>query len=203
MSKTIEPKICGDCVNMRPEDGYCGRQTAYVNYFDEAPGACFVSRTEVEEFISSAPKPNKLKKDKKEVKLQPDGRPKFRGRHGYDLPADQKYCARCGRVLPRTAFGSCKAKYDGLASWCKECSNAAARESHVKKKAEFERLKAAESAVSAVSAKPAAAEKTEKPAPSVQKVVEYVPAPLSQWGDESLVEELRRRGWKVTCTKEI
>lgn len=189
----VDKNTCGKCVNMRGEDGYCGRKSAYVHVFDEAPEACFVSRTEVEETIASAPKPNKLKKDKKEVKLQPDGRPLFRGRHGYDLPEDKKYCARCGRVLPRTAFGSCKAKYDGLASWCKECSNAAARESHVKKKAEFERLKSAASAKPAESATPPPAEVTKG---QKDKFVT-----LSQFPSDALVEELRHRGYTVRCTK--
>ena len=82
---------CGDCVQMRKEDGYCPRLGRYVNYFRKA---CkdYVDRNDVEATIAAAPpaKPN------------------------------TRTCKQCGRDLPLEQFTrSCKSR-DGYTHTCKE-----------------------------------------------------------------------------------
>lgn len=36
-----------------------------------------------------------------------------------------KLCRKCGRTLPLSDFGRDSQKYDGMAWWCKECSEKA------------------------------------------------------------------------------
>ena len=240
MNHMKKNNTCGDCVNMHELDGYCGRQSRYVNFFDDAPAACFVSRTDVEETIAAAPKPatpgTKVCKDcGRELPLEQcpkhgrsrDGRNsvcmecfskkmrKAKSDYWADkphkekpkpeiLPDGQKRCKRCGRVLPVTEFGKHKNTYDHLHPLCNECRSEVGRETYERTCAKKGVApKPPKSAVSAVSANSAAAESPQTPVSPVAKVTEYVPAPLSSWADEALVEELRRRGWTVTCTKEI
>ena len=42
-------------------------------------------------------------------------------------PPNQKWCSRCQRWLPRTAFFHCAGRHDGLATHCKPCNQAAQR----------------------------------------------------------------------------
>jgi hypothetical protein len=34
-----------------------------------------------------------------------------------------KYCSRCHRCLPLTAFGRHRGRWDGRQGWCRECAN--------------------------------------------------------------------------------
>jgi hypothetical protein len=34
-----------------------------------------------------------------------------------------KYCSRCARCLPLTAFSHHKGRWDGRLAWCKACAN--------------------------------------------------------------------------------
>lgn len=96
MSKSTDTNPrCGDCVQMREEDGYCGRVGRYVNYFRVA---CkdFVDRNDVEATIAAAPpaKPN------------------------------TRTCKQCGRELPLEQFTrSCKSR-DGYTHTCRDCFSA-------------------------------------------------------------------------------
>lgn len=93
--KTDTNPRCGDCVNMHPEDGYCGRVGRYVNYFREA---CkyFVDRKDVEATIAAAP----------------------------PAKPTTRTCKQCGRELPLEQFTrSCKSR-DGYTHTCKECFSA-------------------------------------------------------------------------------
>ena len=44
-----------------------------------------------------------------------------------------KRCPRCGRLLPRSAFGRSSRYKDGLTWWCRECNAEAARRFRRKK----------------------------------------------------------------------
>ena len=92
---TTTTPLCGSCVNMREEDGYCGRVGRYVNYFRKACKG-YVDRNDVEATIAAAPpaKPN------------------------------TRTCKQCGRELPLEQFTrSCKSR-DGYTHTCKECFSA-------------------------------------------------------------------------------
>jgi hypothetical protein len=97
--------ICGNCINMRDDNGYCGRITRYVNFFDEAQGRCFVSRDG---------EPGTAPTRKRAKRRQPSR---------YDpVPSGMQYCPRCGRTLPKDAFGACLRRPNGRAYYCKECA---------------------------------------------------------------------------------
>ena len=86
---------CGDCVQMREEDGYCGRVGRYVNYFRVA---CkdYVDRNATDTVKAEAPK---------------------------EKPGT-RVCKQCGRELPLEQFTrSCKSR-DGYTHTCKECFSA-------------------------------------------------------------------------------
>ena len=214
---TTSPR-CGDCVNMRKEDGYCGRVGRYVNYFRKA---CkdYVDRKDVEANIAAAPpaKPNTrtCKQCGRELPLEQFTR-SCKSRDGYThtckecfsaqmsekkkalwaskpkkekpvqeqevLPEGQKRCRRCGRILPVTAFGRHATTPDHLHPTCTECRKAEGR-------AVYERNCARKGI-------------TPKP-PRVDVPTEDIIGTLPTFSDEQLVAELRRRGWTVTCTKEL
>lgn len=182
-------KTCGDCVNMRAEDGYCGRKSAYVHVFDEAPGKCFVSKEDVEETIAAAPKIPRRKRGKPTTTEIPKAgqKPKRDGRRGhYLVPEGMKYCPTCGKVKPLEDFGNCKSKSDGKAYQCKECAAATTRENYRKKKEEIRRLKEEGAAPQPAKAEPKESTLT-----------------IKELSDADLVAELRYRGWTVTCRKSI
>lgn len=214
-------------MNMRPEDGYCGRQSAYVNYFDEAK-PCFVSREDVEATIASAPV----------LKRKPG----------------TKVCKKCGRELPLDQFPLHPHSRDGHNNTCRECFASRMREvqleraakkpkkakpvkvredlpegmkrckrcGQVKPVTEFGRHKntfdhlhpccndcrreqgraAYEKKCAALGVKPVPAKSadTQIPQPAGKK---YAPLTIRELSDQDLVKELRYRGWTVTCTKEI
>lgn len=96
--------ICGNCVNMRDDNGYCGRVSQYVNFFDDAQGRCFVSRFGDTETVMS-----------RQVKHKQPAR--------HDVtPAGMQYCPRCKRTLPLEAFGFCMRRPSGRAYYCKACA---------------------------------------------------------------------------------
>lgn len=231
---------CGSCVQMRKEDGYCGRVGRYVNYFHVACNG-YVDRIEAaeKEAIDSMPEPEdpevRVKEDAKMRRkgiLHPDPKPGTRvckscgrelpleqftrsckSRDGYthtclecfskamrekklalwatkphkekpvkeDLPEGQKRCRRCGRILPVTAFGRHATTPDHLHPTCTECRKAEGR-------AVYERN---------------CARKGITPKPPRVDVPTDVIGTLPTFTDEQLVAELRRRGWTVTCTKEL
>ena len=96
MSKSTDTNPrCGDCVQMRKEDGYCGRVGRYVNYFH---AACkdYVDRNATDTVKAEAPK---------------------------EKPGT-RVCKQCGRELPLDQFTrSCKSR-DGYTHTCKECFSA-------------------------------------------------------------------------------
>ena len=95
MSNNTTNPCCGDCVQMRKEDGYCGRVGRYVNYFHAACKG-FVDRNDVEATIAAAP----------------------------PAKPDTRTCKQCGRELPLEQFTrSCKSR-DGYTHTCKECFSA-------------------------------------------------------------------------------
>ena len=197
-------EICGDCVNMRKEDGHCGRIGNYVNYFR---AACknFVDRKDVEETIAAAPKLTKpgtkvCKDCGRELPLEQFPRhPKSRDGHTSvcaecyskkmravhakadaaqpkeSLPEGQRRCSKCGRVLPLSEFARRSKSKDGLQYECRDCKKAA----------------------KVTSDKNVPLTLSEEPEPK------YKPITVRDLSDEDLVKELRYRGWKVACTKEL
>lgn len=103
MSQDNTP-ICGNCVNMRDDTGYCGRITRYVNFFDDAQPRCFVSRYGDADTVV----PRRAKH------RQPA--------HHDTTPAGMQYCPRCGRTLPLEAFGICLRRASRRAYYCKACA---------------------------------------------------------------------------------
>lgn len=101
-----------------------------------------------------------------------------------------KVCKGCGKTLPLSAFAKCKTLADGYENKCKDCRNEQARQNRKNKAGgklrKYER-------------KAAPAPKAEKPA--VQAV--SAPKGISSHTDAELVAELRKRGYKVQCTKEV
>ena len=96
--------ICGNCVNMRDDNGYCGRITRYVNFFDDAQGRCFVSR-------DGEPGTVVIRRTKRKQPARHDA-----------SPSGKQYCSRCGRTLPLEAFGFCMRRPSGRAYYCKACA---------------------------------------------------------------------------------
>ena len=91
--KTDTNPRCGDCVNMRKEDGYCGRVGRYVNYFRVA---CkdYVDRIEAEEekALASMPEP-----EEPEVRVKADAKIRRKGILHPDPKPTTKTCKDCGR----------------------------------------------------------------------------------------------------------
>ena len=234
---------CGDCVNMRADDGYCGRLGRYVNYFRVA---CkdYADRIEAaeKEAIDSMPEPEEpavrvnperatAAKMRRRAEKEPGtektckncGRTlpleqfakhaKSRDGHSCtcqecyskkmsdtrkaywatqphkekpvpeDLPEGQKRCTRCGRVLPVEAFGKHPSTHDHLHPHCLECRKEEGR-------AAYERN----------------CEKrgvTPKPPKDSQPEQKETTKTIRELTDLELVEELRYRGWTVTCIKTI
>ena len=96
-----------------------------------------------------------------------------------------KVCKRCGRELPLEAFGKTVRSKDGYQSNCRECQAELVRQGWEKRRAEGK-------------AHPAP---MRKKAPK-ETTVAANPA-LAELPDHDLVQELRRRGYDVKCTKTI
>ena len=105
-----------------------------------------------------------------------------------------KTCTKCGRELPISEFYAKTGAKDGLQTICKECHNAKTKESVARRKAQAE------------AAKQEKPKTTAKPKDTVEKLTEAVAGitnGLKAITDRTLVDELRARGWTVTCTRTI
>lgn len=99
--------------------------------------------------------------------------------------AKTKTCTKCGRELPISEFYARTGAKDGLQTICKECHNAKTKESIARRKAQAEE---------------------EKPKDTIKELTEAVAGitnGLKAVADRTLVDELRARGWTVTCTRTI
>lgn len=103
--------------------------------------------------------------------------------------AKTKTCTKCGRELPISEFYAKTGAKDGLQTICKECHIAKSKESVARRKAKQEKPKT-----------------TTKPECTVKELTEAVAGitnGLKAITDQTLVAELRARGWEVTCTRTI
>lgn len=99
--------------------------------------------------------------------------------------AKTKTCTKCGRELPISEFYARTGAKDGLQTICKECHNAKSKESIARRKAQAEEA---------------------KPKDTIKELTEAVAGitnGLKAVADRTLVDELRARGWTVTCTRTI
>ena len=99
--------------------------------------------------------------------------------------AKTKTCTKCGRELPISEFYARTGAKDGLQTICKECHNAKTKESVARRKAQAEDA---------------------KPKDTIKELTEAVAGitnGLKAVADRTLVDELRARGWTVTCTRTI
>lgn len=123
MSEKIKIQICGDCVNMREEDGYCGRLGRYVNYF---LAACknYVDRIAVaeEQAAASMPQPEEL-----DVRVKADAKMRRKGILHPDPKPSTKVCKTCGRELPLDQFPKHIKSRDGHDGVCMDCKREAMR----------------------------------------------------------------------------
>lgn len=120
MSNTTTICICGSCVNMRKEDGYCGHLGRYVNYFRVACNG-YVDRIEAaeKEAFASMPEP-----EEPEVRVKEDAKMRRMALLHPDPKPTTRTCKSCGRELPLDKFTrSCKSR-DGYTHTCKECFSA-------------------------------------------------------------------------------
>lgn len=96
-----------------------------------------------------------------------------------------KVCKRCGRELPLEAFGKTVRSKDGYQSNCRECQAELVRQGWDKRRAEGKA----------------------HPAPMRKKAPKETPVAanpaVSELPDHDLAQELRRRGYDVTCKKII
>ncbi len=95
---------------------------------------------------------------------------------------ETKTCTRCGREFPLESFPTSKKAKDGHISVCKECNSKARSEARPKKKTVH---------VEGVALFPASTD------PAAH------PDIMGAIADKALVEELRKRGWEVTCKRII
>lgn len=121
MSKSTDTNPrCGDCVNMRKEDGYCGRVGRYVNYFRKA---CkdLVDRIEAEEekTLASMPEP-----EEPDVRVKADAKMR---RKAEKKAVTEKTCKNCGRTLPIDQFPAHSKSKDGHDGVCMDCKREAMR----------------------------------------------------------------------------
>ncbi len=95
--------------------------------------------------------------------------------------AKTKTCTKCGRELPISEFYARTGAKDGLQTICKDCHNAKSKESIARRKTQTETAK------------------QEKPTEEVAGITNGLKAIT----DQTLVAELRARGWEVTCTRTV
>ena len=103
--------------------------------------------------------------------------------------AKTKTCTKCGRELPISEFYARTGAKDGLQTICKDCHNAKSKESIARRKAKQEKPKT-----------------TTKPKDTIKELTEEVAGitnGLKAITDQTLVAELRARGWEVTCTRTV
>lgn len=201
-------RTCSRCVNLRDADGYCSRRGEYRNALADALDGCFVDRSEAFDHIESVlkngpeqkPVTKKCRGCGRELPLDRFPRhPKSRDGHtsvcaecyskkmkavhakaeaahpSEVLQAGQRRCSKCGRVLPVSEFARRSKSKDGLQYECRDCKKAA----------------------KVTSDKNVPLTLSEEPEPK------YKPITVHDLTEEDLVAELRYRGWKVVCTKEL
>ena len=157
--------VCMDCPNYQ-KGGYCTHKHKDVSAL--AP-ACDYAKTLNQKFNpedTDEPMTTSSAKD-------------------YDIELAEpktKRCPRCGRDLPKEAFGKNRATKDGFQNWCKECTNAQNKEHRAAK-------------ASARNQAPAPDPEPKTKAPAVV-VREKMTA-------KQMVDALRAEGWTVTCYRTI
>lgn len=95
---------------------------------------------------------------------------------------ETKVCKRCGREFPLESFPPSKKAKDGHLSVCKECNSKARSDARPEKRT----VHVEEVALFPASTEPVAH-----------------PEIMSAIADKTLVEELRKRGWEVTCKRTV
>lgn len=93
-----------------------------------------------------------------------------------------KVCAKCGRELPIENFRKNPKSKDGYLNTCRECISAT--------------MKAAYAKTNGI--EPSEPANEPKPEVKNEEAVQFY-----QPTDQALVDELRRRGWDVKCTKVV
>jgi hypothetical protein len=105
-----------------------------------------------------------------------------------------KVCPKCGRELPAEAFGTHIRTKDGLQPTCKEC----------RREAQLGRSRGGRPRKTP---KPQEAAEQKQPEPATKKAWKIADGPyfedLRNYTDINLVQELRRRGYDVTCKKTV
>ena len=104
---------------------------------------------------------------------------------GYNIELaepETKRCPRCGRNLPKEAFGKNRTTKDGLQNRCKECTNA-----------QEKARKAAKASARNQAPAPDPEPKTKAPAVVVREKMTA----------KQMVDALRAEGWTVTCYRTI
>lgn len=99
--------------------------------------------------------------------------------------AKTKTCTKCGRELPISEFYAKAGAKDGLQTICKECHIAKTKESIARRKAQAEKAKPKDT--------------IKEPTEAVAGITNGLKAVT----DQTLVDELRSRGWEVTCTRTV
>ena len=105
--------------------------------------------------------------------------------------ATTKVCKTCGRELPLDAFGSHKLTSDGKNTVCRECvADKMARNAEKARRANPTPAPVLDEGIKTVKT-------TEQPRPKMTE------CPLAAYNSKRLVEELRARGYTVTCSRPI
>lgn len=104
-----------------------------------------------------------------------------------------KLCKKCGRHLTLDHFGKKNGAKDGLQYWCKECLTKSILEARRAKKAAQE---AAKPQTKTEAPKPSTPTPEPEPLPIFNPIIAVEDIP-----DQTLADELRRRGWDVKATR--
>lgn len=105
------------------------------------------------------------------------------------LVTTTKVCTRCGRELPLDAFGKSWRASDGHKHICRECNGQISSKAQKAAYAKNPRKKKAQSSETS---------ETSETSKETKKVLD-----LSTMEEAVMVDELRRRGWDVKCSKLI
>lgn len=105
------------------------------------------------------------------------------------LVTTTKVCTRCGRELPLDAFGKSWRASDGHKHICRECNGQISSKAQKAAYAKNLRKKKAQSSETS---------ETSETSKETKKVLD-----LSTMEEAVMVDELRRRGWVVKCSKLI
>lgn len=191
-------KNCGTCYYRNPASGYCPKSGVEREDNDPACG-CYA------EFKSSWICDAQNTKGSWNYR-EPLKEPESNIDKLIFKKMETKVCSRCGREMPLESFPKSSKAKDGHLSVCKDCNFKARSEArptkktvHVEEVAVFpatptpEQPKKPEDAIVEKILKQRAAEAEEE---LQQNVLRAAP-------DKTLVEELRSRGWEVTCKRTI